>query len=29
LDLLEDEQGLSIGTPSYEFTINICTYVIF
>jgi hypothetical protein len=36
-NLLEDEQGLSMGemltvdfgTPSYEFTVNICTYLIF
>jgi hypothetical protein len=36
-NLLEGEQGLSMGemltvdfgTPSYEFTINICTYLIF
>jgi hypothetical protein len=36
-NLLEDEQGLSMGemltvdfgTPSYEFTVNICMYLIF
>jgi hypothetical protein len=36
-NLLEDEQGLSMGemlmvdfgAPSYEFTVNICTYFIF
>jgi hypothetical protein len=36
-NLLEDEQGLSMGemltvgfgTPSYEFTVNIRTYLIF
>jgi hypothetical protein len=36
-NLLEDEQGLSMGemltvdfgTPSYEFTANICMYLIF
>jgi hypothetical protein len=35
-NLLEDEQGLSMGemltvdfgTPSYKFTVNICTYLI-